>query len=179
MSQQFATIRSGMRRGFAFSFLPCIVLAAMAIPPQSRGPSLEDQLEQYKEKYVRENDPIRKAKALAKLGDLQIAEFTRQASASDMDAAFLTLTMYRGEVSSTFDAMKATHIDAEKKPDGFKELQIHLRKTVLKLDRATSLVQTDRRVEYREIRDEMSSIDNELFHMLFPREAGSKGSGDQ
>jgi hypothetical protein len=179
MSQEFATIHSGVRRGLVFSFLPCIVFAALAIPPQSRGPSVEDQLEQYKEKYVRETDPVRRAKALAKLGDLQIAEFTRQASANDSDGAFLTLTMYRGEVNATFDAMKASHIDAEKKPDGFKELQIHLRKTVLKLDRATSLVPPDRRKEFTDIRDEMSSIDNELFHMLFPRERGGKGDGDK
>ena len=179
MSQHFSTTRLGMRRSFIFSFLPCIVSAAMAMPPQSRGPTPEDQLEQYKEKYVHETDPIHRAKALAKLGDLQIAEFTRQASANDTDGAFLTLTMYRGEIDSTFDAMKALQIDAEKKPEGFKELQIHLRKSVLKLDRAASLVPVERRKEFKEIRDEMSSIDNELFHMLFPRERGSKDGGNQ
>jgi hypothetical protein len=146
---------------------------------RTAGQNAGDQLAQYKEKFDRETDPIHKAKALAKLGDLQIAEFTRQASANDTDGAFLTLTMYRGEVDTTFDAMKATHIDAERKPDGFKELQIQLRKTVVRLDRAASLVPPDRRKEFKEIRDEMSSIDNELFHMLFPRERGGKGEGDK
>jgi hypothetical protein len=159
--------------------LPCFSFTAPAIFPQSKGPTPEDQLAQYKDKFDRDSDPIHKAKDLTKLGDAQIAEFTRQATADNIDGAFLTLAAYRVEVGSTFDAMKATGIDAERKPDGFKELQIHLRKSVLKLERATSLVPPDRRKEFREIHDELSSIDNELFHMLFPRQPGSKSSGEK
>ncbi len=176
MSRRFATKLPGMRRGSSLSLLSCFMIAALALPFLGQVQNPDEQLALFKEKYDRETDPVHKAKALAKLGDAQIAEFTRQANAGDTDAAFLTLTTYLNEVRSTFDALKTTGIDAEKKPDGFKELQIHLRKTVLKLERAASLVPPDRRKEFQNIHDEISSINSELFYKLFPRQPGRKGS---
>jgi hypothetical protein len=178
MPQRFAKIHSRFRRSFTLPVIPCFLLAFIAAAPQERGPSPQDRLSEYKEKFEKETDPVRKAKALAKLGEAQVADFTRRATANDIDGAFLTLTTYRDEVRSVFEALKATGNDPERKPDGFKEMQIHLRKALWELDRAASLVPTERRNEFHEIHEELGRIHNELIHMLFPREPGSKKSGD-
>ncbi len=138
-----------------------------------------DRLVEYKEKYDRENDPVRKAKVLAKLGDLQVAEVVRLADTNDVDAAFAMLAEYRAEVRGTFDALKATGIDAERKPAGFKELQIHLRKALWQLDRAALLIPGERRPAFQDIRDELNRIHNDLIRRLFPREPGAKRSGEK
>ncbi|MFZ0821461.1 MAG: hypothetical protein WAM91_15445, partial [Candidatus Acidiferrales bacterium] len=145
MSRRFSQIRFRLRRSLTLQLLPCFLFASLALPPQTRGPSPQDLLAQYKERFVKETDPVHRAKALTKLGDAQVADFTRRATADDFEGAFVTLNAYRDEVRSVFDGLKATGNDAEKKPDGFKELQIHLRKTLWELDRAASLVPTERR----------------------------------
>jgi hypothetical protein len=179
MSQRFSEIRSRLRRSLTLPLLPCFLFASLALAPQARGPSPQDLLAQYKDKFSKETDPVHKAKALTKLGDAQVADFTRRATANDVEGAFATLTEYRDEVRSVFDGLKATGNNAEKKSDGFKELQIHLRKTLWALDRAASLVPTERRTEFHDIHEELERIHNDLIHMLFPREPGIKKSGEE
>jgi hypothetical protein len=179
MSHRFAKIRSRLRRNFHLPLLLCLLCVSIALPAQTRASSPADHLAEYKEKFDRETDPVHKAKALAKLGEAQIADFTRKETANDTEGAFLTLTTYRDEVRSVFDGLKATGNDAEKKPDGFKELQIHLRKAVWGLDRAAQLVPTERRAEFHDIHEELTRIQNDLIQMLFPREPGGKKSGDK
>ncbi len=179
MSQRFAKIHPRLRRGFSLPFLCCFLLASSSLLAQTRGPSPQDRLAEYKERFDRETDPVHKAKALGKLGDAQIADFTRRIAGNDIDGAFLTLTAYRDEVRSVFDGLKATGNDAERKPDGFKELQIHLRKKIWELERAASLVPTERRAEFHDIHEELSRIQSDLIHLLFPREPGGKKSGEK
>src|ERR1019366_10828301 len=57
----------------------------------------QDRLSEFKEKYERESDPIRKAKALGNYGDAQIQHFVREASAEDFDAASAMLSDYKNE----------------------------------------------------------------------------------
>jgi hypothetical protein len=179
MSQRFAQIRSRLHRNLHLPLLLCLLLVSIALPAQTRASGPLDHLAEYKEKFDRETDPVHKAKALTKLGEAQIADFTRKATANDADGAFLTLTTYRDEVRGVFDGLKATGNDAEKKPDGFKELQIHLRKAVWELERSAQLVPTERRTEFHDIHEELTRIQNDLIQMLFPREPGGKKSGDK
>lgn len=139
----------------------------------------QDRTAEYKGKFERETDPIRKAKVFISLGNAQVSTFVRAASAEKFDDAFTTLNEYRGEVRATFDGLKGSGIDPERKPDGFKELQIHLRKTLWEMDRTMPLIPIERRTAFQDIRAELSRIHSELIHMLFPREPGSKRGGEK
>ncbi len=179
MSQRFAKIHSRLRRSLTLPLLPCLLFSWIASAPQARGQSPQERLSEYKDKFDKETDPVRKAKDLTNLGEAQVLDFTRRATANDVEGAFLTLTTYRDEVEAAFDGLKATGNDAEKKPNGFKEMQIHLRKTLWQLDRAASLVPPERRTEFHDIHEGLARIHNDLIHMLFPREPGGKKSGDE
>jgi hypothetical protein len=181
MSQRFSQIRSRVRRSFNLPLLPCLLFASLALCPRAQGQAQSPQelLAQYKEKFAKETDPVHRAKSLSKLGEAQISDFTRRATADDIAGAFLTLTAYRDEVRSVFEGLKATGNNPEKKSDGFKDLQIHLRKTLWELDRVASLVPTERRPEFHDIHEELERIHNDLIHMLFPREPGNKKTGEK
>lgn len=138
----------------------------------------QDRMQEYKDKYERENDPVRKAKALGNYGDAQIQHFVREASAENFEPASALLTAYRNEVRFVFDALKATGNDPEKKPDGFKELEFHLRRTLWQIDRTLPAVPLEHRESLQVIHDELGRIHMDLIHLLFPREAGKK-SGDK
>lgn len=148
-----------------------VVCAGMVRAQQS-----QDRMQDYKDKYEKENDPVRKAKALGNYGDAQIQHFVREASAENFDAASTLLTAYRNEVRFVFDALKATGNDAEKKSDGFKELEFHLRKTLWQIDRTLPSVPFEHRESLQEMHDELSRIHTDLIHALFPREAGKKNN---
>jgi hypothetical protein len=156
---------------------PAILLSlAVVCPGIVRAQQPQDRMQDYKDKYEKENEPVRKAKALGNYGDAQIQHFVRETSAENFDAATALLTAYRNEVRSVFDALKATGVDAEKKPDGFKELEFHLRKTLWQIDRTLPAVPIEHRETLQEIHGELGRIHMELIHLLFPREAGKKSS---
>ena len=167
--------RTNFKRFFPRRFIfPALLLTMVTASSGTAHAQQPDRIAEYKEKYERETDPIRKAKALGKFGDAQIQHFVRDAAAEHFDAAFATLSAYRDEARLVLDALKATGNDPEKKADGFKELEFHLRKSLWLVDRSLPVVPFERRAAAQELRDDLGRIQNELIHVLFPREAGKK-----
>src|SRR3979411_1530647 len=108
------------------ALIAAVVLSAPAVA--------QDRLASDLARYEQETDVVRKARALTKLGDDQIDEARKQLKAGDDVASLHTLEQYRDEIRHTAEALKATGLDAEKKPAGFKELQISLRESVRRVD---------------------------------------------
>ena len=120
-------------------------------------------------RFKNETDPVRKARALAKLGDDQVDLAKKQLKADDEVASLHTLEQYRNEVRATVAALKGTGVDAEKKPAGFKELQISLRETIRRIDELILTLNVDKRPFFREVRNDLFMDQNELIDDLFPR----------
>ena len=122
-------------------------------------------------RYQQETDPVRKARALAKLGDDQIALARKQLKDGEDVAALHTLEQYRDEVQKTAAGLKATGIDAEKKPAGFKELQINLREAIRRIDDLILTIPVDKRPFFRVVRSDLAKTQNDLIDALFPRQS--------
>jgi hypothetical protein len=174
MQQHLKPKRMIFRRFLPRRFIFPALLLTIAATSSGILLAQQDRMAEYKEKYERETDAIRKAKALGNYGDAQIQHFVRDAGAENFDAASAMLSAYRDEVRYVFDALKATGNDPEKKADGFKELEFHLRKTLWLVDRNLPVVPIERRAALQEMRDDLGRIHNDLIHVLFPREAGKK-----
>jgi hypothetical protein len=121
-------------------------------------------------RYDQETDPVRKARALVKLGDEQIDEARKQLRNGDEVASLSTLERYRDEVRHVAELLKATGVDAEKRPAGFKDLQISLRETVRRIDDLILTLPVDKRPFFREVRTDLVNTQNELIDALFPRQ---------
>jgi hypothetical protein len=130
----------------------------------------QDRLTVEQARYDQETDPVRKARALVKLGDEQIDEARKQLKNGDEVASLHTLELYRDEVRHIAELLKATGIDPEKKPAGFKELQISLRETVRHIDDLILTLPVDKRPFFREVRTDLVNTQNELIDALFPRQ---------
>ena len=137
---------------------------ALAVPAQ-------DKLAQYREKYDHDTDPVRKAKDFQQLGDAQIAVFAQEASKDNYDGALRNLTDYRNEAHSCFDGLNAAVGDAEKHPEGFRQLQIHLRKGLWEMERTIPSIPEGRRGEFRVIHDDLTELQSKLMRLLFPRDS--------
>ena len=129
----------------------------------------QDRLAESLAKYQSETDPIRKARALGKLGDEQVDLAKRQLKEEDEVASLHTLEQYRDEVRDTVAALQGTGINAERKPAGFKELQISLRETIRRIDDLILTLNVDKRPFFREVRNDLFMYQNQLIDDLFPR----------
>jgi molybdopterin converting factor small subunit len=141
-----------------------IVAAALCVPLAA-----QDRLSDNLAKYQHEPDPPRKARALVKLGDEQIDLAKKQLKDGDEVASLHTLEQYRDEVRETMTALNGMGVDAEKKPAGFKELQISLRETIRRVDDLIFTLNADKRPFFREVRNDLFNAQNELIDKLFPR----------
>ena len=129
-------------------------------------------------RYQHETDPVRRARLLAKLGDGQI-DVARKQLKEDQDVASLhTLEQYRDEVHDTVTALNGMGVDAERKPAGFKELQISLRQTIRRIDDLIFTLPVDKRPFFRVVRNDLFADQNALIDQLFPRKPG-RGSTKQ
>lgn len=154
-------IISVMSRAVAVPIVLVLGLVAPLVQPQvpNRLAALE-----------RERDPVRRAKLLAKLSYGEFSEFRRQADAANYSEALRILEGYRDAVLSTQKALAASHINAERNPAGFKELQISLRHGLRQLGETMVPLTPDEREPFEEIRKELERADKELIHQLFPRQ---------
>ena len=69
----------------------------------------------------------------------------------------------------TVTALNGMGVDAERKPAGFKELQISLRETIRHIDDLILTLQVDKRPFFRAVRNDLFTDQNELIDELFPR----------
>jgi hypothetical protein len=145
----------------------CIFLvAALALcTPLLAQDRLTPQLTQYRQ----ETDPVRKARALAKLSGDQIALAQKQLQGGEDRASLQTLEQYRDEVRETAASLKATGVNAQKKPAGFKELQISLRESIRRIDDLMFTLSLDQRTLFSDVQSELMKLHNDLLDALFPK----------
>ena len=137
---------------------------ALTIPVRT-----QDRLAGLLAQYQHETDPVRKARELSKFGDDQIGEAKKLLGSGDDVASLHTIEQYRDEVRETVTALEAVIPDPEKKPAGFKELQISLRETVRHIDDLILTLPLDKRPFFRDVRNDLVKTQNELIDALFPR----------
>jgi hypothetical protein len=131
--------------------------------------SAQDRLSDDLARYQHEGDPVRKARLLAKFGDEQVDLAKRQLKEEHEVESLHTLEQYRDEVRDTIMALNGMGVDAERKPAGFKELQISLRETIRRIDDLIFTLNVDKRPFFREVRNELFADQNKLIDELFPR----------
>jgi hypothetical protein len=129
----------------------------------------QDRLAEDLAKYQHETDPVHKSRALVKLGDDQIDLAKKQLKEEDEVASLHTLEQYRDEVHEMVTALNAMGVDAERKPAGFKELQISLRETIRRIDDLILTLSVDKRPFFRAVRNDLFTDQNVLIDELFPR----------
>jgi hypothetical protein len=120
-------------------------------------------------RYEQDSDPVHKSRDLVKLGDDQIEESRKQLKVGDDVGSLHTLEQYRDEIRHMAEALKSTGVDAEKKPAGFKELQISIRENVRRIDDLILSLPADKRPFFREVRTDLVKTQNDLIDALFPR----------
>jgi len=131
-----------------------------------------DKVQELQARFDRETDAVRKAKIFEKLGDAQFEEARKSEQAGDYSAEGLTMERYRDDARAAFDALKKNQPDAERHPNGYKQLQFHVHRSLRELEEILVVAPVEYRPPLRLVRQDLGAIDDELLHMLFPRRPG-------
>jgi hypothetical protein len=125
-------------------------------------------------RFDHESNSVHKAKLFEKLGDEQLA-FTRRASQSgDFATVGQVMEKYRDNARTAFEALKKEHPNAERQLNGYKQLQMHIRKALREMREMILLAPEDLKPPLQLVQDDLASMDDELLRMLFPSRPGSR-----
>jgi hypothetical protein len=140
------------------------MLLLLIWPVRARG----QELNQLQTQFDKESNAVRKAKMLNKLGEAQFAEVRRAEKAGDNSTVGLTLEKYRDNVRAAFDALKKQHPNAEKQPNGYRHLEIELRKGIREIKESLIVAPEPYHPPLELVRQDLVAMDDELLALLFP-----------
>jgi hypothetical protein len=150
--------------------LRCLAVAATLASPVFAQAPAQERLAELQAQFDHEGDPIRKAKSLAHLGNAQFEVARQQTAAGDFAGALGTFQGYRDDAKSASAALKGTGADAERKPGGYKQLQIHVRKGIREVEQTMVAAPAEEREGFESIRRDLVNVERELIDLLFPRQ---------
>jgi hypothetical protein len=130
--------------------------------------------EQWRSKYVRETDPVHKAKLLLPLGDSEFKDAESALANEKLSEALNILKQYLDEAQSCEKELDAKFPDAEKHANGYKQLQISLRGSLRRLDAMIVGLTEDDRKPFVELRGQLDEIDRHLIQQLFPKQPAKR-----
>jgi succinate dehydrogenase flavin-adding protein (antitoxin of CptAB toxin-antitoxin module) len=126
-----------------------------------------DQTSGLQKRFDHETNPVHRAKLLEKLGDAQFDDARRAFKANDFATVGIVLEKYRDNVRVALDGLKKKHIDAETDSNGFRHLEIHVRRGIREADEILLMVPDQYQPPLQIVRTDLDAMDRELIRMLF------------
>lgn len=142
-----------------------LFFAALILSPAPR-----DNTPELRARYERETNAVRRAELMPKLGTAEFREIERDVTNRQFDAAAVMLHQYHSEAEECSEELDRANIDAERKPAGFKQLQISVRESLEHLDRLIAGMTADEQHRFRRDRDDLEKLNSHLLQELFPGE---------
>lgn len=160
-------LRGARGLGMSLAALVCVIAAAA------------DDISQLQARFDRENNSVRKAKLLEKLGDAQLEETRRASQSGDFRTIGLVLEKYRDNARTAVNALEKEHPDGERHTGGYKQLQIHVHKALRDVDEILVIAPEEYRPPIEIVRRDLATLDDELLNSLFPRRPEGKKSEEK
>ena len=126
-------------------------------------------------KFDRENNSVKKAKLLVKLGDAQFEEARRAGKEGDNNTVGFTMEKYRDNVRAALEALKKQHADAEKHSNGYRQMEMHVKQGIREVEDSMLAAPVPYKPPLQIVRQDLITMDEEMIRLLFPhRPADSK-----
>jgi hypothetical protein len=155
-----------------FSLSSC---ALRALPQfQERDKRLLN-LQKEKDKLKRLSDPVQRTKTQIKISEILLTLTSDAIRTRDMEIMEERLDAYVAAIQDAHTTMVKTGRDAHRKPNGFKELEIALRRHMNQLKDISGALTFDQRDPVEKAREEAIRIRDELLKALFGSQNVSPG----
>lgn len=164
----------------ALALISCLVLASgmasgrwsgVASPGNTVTNNAADVIRLQK-KFDEAHDAVHRAKALAQLGEAQVRDAADRIVGRDYEGALAELRLYRDEVAAVEKELAATGVNPEKKPAGYRELQVSVRENLRLLEDIAFTAPPSQQSALVEIHEQLGQQNEKLLAALFPSESG-------
>ena len=126
------------------SLAVCLVILSLASPVLARDTKLERQYQGQQAKLRRQGNTVKKVKILIKMSAIDLEIVSRRVRRGLYSDADRILERYAGTVGRAERVLKDSQRDPQRKPGGFKHLEISLRKQLRQLTDLRDLYPFDR-----------------------------------
>jgi hypothetical protein len=146
-----------------------VVLFLFAAPVLGRqSDKRAEELSRERGKLQREKDPVDRTKIDIKISEILLAYVGDSIQSGDFIKMQEHLTEYSAAIEDAHQSLMGSGRDAQRKAGGFKELEIALRKHVLRFDDLARTLTLDRRGDLERAKHLATSIRDGLLKVLFP-----------
>lgn len=118
--------------------------------------------------FEQQKNPVRRAKELAKLITKEIDMSAEEIQKGELEQGIARLQHYARVALRVHKQLLATGRNPAKKPAGFMQLQMAMRRSVNRLNDLIFLVPLGQRGPVEEVRESLDKINSELLEELFP-----------
>ena len=158
-------MRCSSRAGIAFSLIFVAVAVGRRPSLGARQPESEPDLLAH---FEREQNPVKKSIYATRLAQLKLRQATDAYTKGDLDQGPKLLDEYLNWVKHSWDLLKSSGRPAERKPQGFKELDIALREDARHFADLEHRVPFTDREPVTKAAQEAEKIRGEVLAALFP-----------
>jgi hypothetical protein len=144
-----------------------VAMAVLAVALCS-GAEAGDKLSELQARFDSETNAVHKAKMIQKLGDAEFDKAGQAEKSGDYSTMDLTLEKYRDNVRAATQALLKENPDAERHPNGYKQLEMHVQKGLRELDDFLLDAPDPYKPPLQLVRKDLVSADDNLLHLLFP-----------
>jgi hypothetical protein len=167
-------VRARFRLGELF-LTRCLLFAlATAVASGAAIAQQERSIADLRSHFAQETDPVRKAKLVPQLADAEFREIHAQVDAGNISEAAQIADQMRDEALTSQKALDAKGRDAEKHPDGYRQLQISVRESLRRVNDVLVGLSTEDQQAFLQTRKDLEELDHLLLHALFPGSSGNK-----
>ena len=128
----------------------------------------QESVAELQAKFDHENNSVKKAKLLVRLGDAQFEDSRRAGKAGDNNAVDATMEKYRDNVRAALDALKKQHPDAEKHSNGYRQMEMQVKQGIREVEDSMLAAPAVYKPPLQLVRQDLIAMDDEMIRMLFP-----------
>ena len=147
-----------------------VVLSSCAVRTASLQGQVDKRLERLEKERARlkgEIDPVDRTKSDIAISEILLSLASDAVRSGEPEVLEKRLTEYVDTIQDAHQAMMKTGRDAHKKPKGFKDLEIALRRQIRMLDDIGKGLTFDQRTPVDKAKQEASDIRDDLLKALF------------
>ena len=126
-----------------------------------------ERLQKEREKLVRQTDPVGRTKTQIKVSEILLTLVSDAVQSGEGEVMEKRLGEYTAAIHDAHQTMMKTGRDAHRKPGGFKDLEIALRRQVRQLEDIGKGLSFDQRGPVDNAREVAAEIRNDLIKALF------------
>jgi hypothetical protein len=160
----------------ASKILRCVPILIFALLP---GISFgQKQLPELRARFDHMADPIQRAKLMPELEEAEFQVISKNLDEGKPNEALAVLQDFRNDVESCERGLDEKHINAEKHPNGFKQLEFALRESMRHLDGILVGLTGDEQEPFMKLGSDLDKLNRHLLRELFPAQKNDNTSPD-